>query len=57
VLANCLRYFIINKEVTESNPVVGSSNITTRGFEIISHAIEVLFLSPPEIPFLMTLPI
>ena len=57
VIANCFKYFIITKEVKESIPVVGSSIITIGGFETISYAIEVLFLSPPDIPFDRTLPI
>lgn len=41
----------INKNAVKlSNPEVGSSNIKTFGFVTSSNPIEVLFLSPPEIP-------
>ena len=35
----------------QSNPVVGSSKNNTDGFVINSTPIDVLFLSPPDIPF------
>jgi hypothetical protein len=57
VNAKRLRYFIIITEVKESIPVVGSSIITIGGLDIISYAILVLFLSPPDIPFTLALPI
>ena len=40
-----------------SSPLVGSSSRMTTGSVISSYPIEVLFLSPPEIPFSMTPPI
>ena len=42
--------------VNESNPDVGSSKIKTYGFDISSIPILVLFLSPPEIPFIKASP-
>ena len=44
------------KAVSESSPEVGSSKMMTSGSLIISKAIEVLFLYPPEIPFIMWSP-
>ena len=38
------------KAVAESNPVVGSSKKIILGLVINSTPIDVLFLSPPEIP-------
>lgn len=43
-------------EVSESSPEVGSSRKTTVGSEISSTAIDVRFLSPPEIPLMTTPP-
>ena len=40
----------MTKEVSESNPEVGSSNISTAGSLISSKAILMRFFSPPEIP-------
>ena len=40
-----------NKKKNLSNPEVGSSNRIQVGSLINSNPIEVLFLSPPEIPF------
>ena len=45
------------KAVNESNPEVGSSRRITYGSETSSNPIEVLFLSPPDIPFNKTPPI
>jgi hypothetical protein len=44
------------KEVSESNPEVGSSSMITCGSLINSKAIDVLFLSPPEMPLMRTPP-
>jgi hypothetical protein len=57
LLASCLSIFAIYKAVCESKPEVGSSKISKLGLVISSYPIEVLFLSPPDKPFLMTLPI
>jgi len=43
----------MTKEVSESIPEVGSSKATTAGSLISSKAIDVLFFSPPEIPFII----
>jgi hypothetical protein len=45
------------KAVKESNPDVGSSRRITNGSETNSIAIDVLFLSPPEIPLIIAPPI
>ena len=42
---------MILKAVNESNPEVGSSSNITFGSETSSNPIDVLFFSPPEIPF------
>ena len=55
--AKFFNYYIIKKEVKLSRPDVGSSNNRTFGSVKISNAIEVLFLSPPLIPFKNTPPI
>ena len=39
------------KAVNESNPEVGSSSRITFGLVTNSKPMDVLFLSPPEIPF------
>ena len=52
LFASCFINLIIFKAVEESNPLVGSSNINKEGFVIISYPIEVLFLSPPDNPFM-----
>ena len=43
--------------VNESSPDVGSSNKTQYGSDINSNPIDVLFLSPPDIPLIKALPI
>ena len=43
--------------MNESNPEVGSSNIMALGLVTNSNPIDVLFLSPPEIPLILTPPI
>lgn len=45
------------KAVVESNPVVGSSKKIIPGFVTNSTPIDVLFLSPPEIPLMNVFPI
>jgi hypothetical protein len=50
--ANLLRSFITYVAVWESRPVVGSSKKMRLGFVISSTPIDVLFLSPPEIPLI-----
>lgn len=50
-LVSYFKYRMMIREVKESSPEVGSSNITTDGSLISSKAIEVLFLSPPDTPF------
>ena len=45
------------KAVVESNPVVGSSKKIIPGFVTSSTPIDVLFLSPPEIPLMKVFPI
>ena len=49
---NFFKYFITLKAVTLSRPEVGSSKIQKFGFWIKSYPIEVLFLSPPDSPFI-----
>ena len=51
-----LRIFIQINAVKESKPEVGSSNIKTGGSLINSIPIEVLFFSPPDIPFMILSP-
>ena len=41
----------------ESKPEVGSSKIMALGLVTSSKPIDVLFLSPPEIPFILIPPI
>ena len=41
----------------ESKPVVGSSKNNKLGFVSSSNPIDVLFLSPPEIPLINSFPI
>jgi len=48
---------MITKAVKLSSPDVGSSKKSRVGSLISSNAMEVRFLSPPEIPFIITLPI
>jgi len=48
---------IIYKDLKLSRPEVGSSSIIIEGSVINSTAIAVLFLSPPEIVFLIAVPI
>lgn len=43
--------------VNESKPEVGSSSIIQNGSLINSTPIDVLFLSPPDIPFIIAFPI
>ena len=50
-LASFLRYYTMMKAVSESSPEVGSSRNMTAGSLMSSKAIDVLFRSPPEIPF------
>lgn len=57
LLASCFSIFVIYSAVIESNPEVGSSKMSKLGFVISSYPTEVLFLSPPDSPFLITLPI
>lgn len=45
--ANYFKEFITKKAVKLSRPDVGSSNSKIEGSDIISNAIDVLFLSPP----------
>ena len=56
-LASLLRTWMIVLAVWESRPDVGSSKIKTDGFVTIYTAIQTLFFSPPEIPFLNFPPI
>ncbi len=49
--------FIIYKALKLSKPDVGSSNRIRLGLVISSTPIAVLFLSPPDIVFYITLPI
>ena len=56
-LARFLRIFITYVAVCESRPDVGSSKKIKLGLVINSTPIEVLFLSPPEIPFTNSPPI
>jgi len=48
--ANSLNAKATFSALSESYPVVGSSSNNKEGSVISSHAIETLFLSPPEIP-------
>ena len=57
LFANSLRVSITEVAVKESRPVVGSSKNIKYGSVISSTPIEVLFLSPPEIPFIRVPPI
>ena len=57
LFASYLNILEIYSAVCESRPEVGSSRISKLGFVISSYPIEVLFLSPPDSPFLMTFPI
>jgi hypothetical protein len=50
-LASSLNVSITEVAVNESNPVVGSSKNISYGSVISSTPIDVLFLSPPDIPF------
>jgi hypothetical protein len=56
-LASFLRSCTILRAVELSRPLVGSSRRITTGSVINSYPIEVLFLSPPEIPLRRTPPI
>ena len=56
-LAKSLNNKITCNAVVESNPVVGSSKKIAFGFVISSIPIEVLFLYPPDTPFMKVFPI
>ena len=55
--ANSLKSNITCRAVVESSPVVGSSKNIALGFVINYIPIEVLFLYPPETPFMKVFPI
>ena len=55
-LDRCLRSSITERAVEESSPVVGSSRKSIEGFVSSSTPIEVRFLSPPEIPLIISFP-
>lgn len=54
--ASFFKRLIITKAVKESRPDVGSSSRMQYGSLTNSTPIEVLFLSPPEIPLIIALP-
>ena len=56
-LASLFKVSTIYKALKLSRPDVGSSNRITDGLVMISTPIDVLFLSPPDISFLVTDPI
>jgi hypothetical protein len=49
-VASFFKSCTIRRAVEESSPLVGSSSRISGGSVINSYPIEVLFLSPPEIP-------
>lgn len=50
--ASYFNNYTIFKAVVESKPLVGSSSNKHDGFVINSYPIDVLFLSPPDNPFI-----
>jgi hypothetical protein len=57
VEASLLSIDMILRAVVLSSPLVGSSIRIRLGLEISSYPMEVRFLSPPEIPLILTPPI
>ena len=55
--ASSLRHYTTRKAEAESRPLVGSSSKSKDGFVISSYAIEVRFLSPPDMPLCIHPPI